>query len=177
MTDDAQSRPPADDRHDDAESAPTAPTGASDPVDTSEDSADWDDSTDGTDPTGDSTDRASGPTGGRSRGRERRDVVVPDRLYKTVTVFSTLIAVVGVVLGFALLDAATLQVSFLRALVGAALAAVGLDVSAGALTAAFALLGLASIGFGAAVYVIGTRFRARGMGNSQEDSDEGSDNG
>jgi hypothetical protein len=101
-----------------------------------------------------------------------RDVDVPLRVYKTVTVFSTLIAVVCVVLGFVLLDAATLQMSALRRGVAAALGALGLrppgDVVAGALAA----IGLLSIAFGAGVYVFGTRFRPPGMGNSQEDSGE-----
>jgi hypothetical protein len=109
--------------------------------------------------------------------RTGRDVVVPMRVYKTVTVFSTLIAVLAVVTGFVLLDAATLGVSVLRELVVLGLSAVGLSVPDGALSAAFAALGLAVIAAGAGVYVLGTRFRARGMGNSQEDSGEGSDNG
>nr|WP_224337220.1 hypothetical protein [Haloprofundus halobius] len=99
------------------------------------------------------------------------------RLYKTITVFSTLIAVVCVVLGFVLLDAATIQFSFLRQGITAALTAVGVPVDQGALGAVLALAGIAVIGVGAGVYVLGTRFRARGMGNSQEDSDELSDNG
>nr|WP_233204195.1 valine--tRNA ligase [Halegenticoccus soli] len=99
------------------------------------------------------------------------------RLYKTITVFSTLIAVVCVVFGFVLLDAATLQVSALRSLVTALLTAVGVPVDRGVLSALLAVVGLATIGFGAGVYTIGTRFRARGMGKSQEDSGEGSNNG
>jgi len=108
--------------------------------------------------------------------RQGRDVVVPMRLYKTVTVFSTLIAVVSVVLGFMLLDAATLNVSFLGNIVRGVLAAVGLAIGDGLLSTAFAVFGLAIIAFGAGVYVIGTRFRARGMGKSQEDSGEDSNN-
>nr|WP_256421737.1 hypothetical protein [Halobellus rarus] len=98
------------------------------------------------------------------------------RLYKTVTVFSTLIAVVSVVFGFMLLDAATLSVSFLGNFVRGALAAVGLGVADGILSTVFAVVGLSMIAFGAGVYVIGTRFRARGMGKSQEDSGEESSN-
>jgi uncharacterized membrane protein len=112
-----------------------------------------------------------------TEGPGGRDVVVPMRLYKTVIVFSTLIAVVAVVLGFVLLDAATLQVSVLRALVTGLLGAVGLAVPAAVLNATLAVLGLLVIGFGAVVYTFGTRFRARGMGKSQEDTDEGSNNG
>ncbi|WP_449267284.1 DUF7315 family membrane protein [Halegenticoccus tardaugens] len=110
-------------------------------------------------------------------GSGRRDVVVPMRLYKTVTVFSTLIAVVCVVLGFVLLDAATLQVSPLRDALLAVFSAVGVAVDESVVNALVALFGLAIIGFGAGVYVLGTRFRARGMGKSQEDSGEGSNNG
>jgi len=104
-----------------------------------------------------------------------RDVVVPMRLYKTVTVFSTLIAVVCVVFGFMLLDAATLNVSFLGNIVTGGLAVVGVAVDDGVLSTLFAAGGLGIIGFGAGVYVVGTRFRAEGMGKSQEDSDEDSD--
>jgi len=107
----------------------------------------------------------------------RRDVVVPMRLYKTVTVFSTLIAIVGVVLGFVLLDAATIRLSLLRRVVVGGLRAVGVVPPDTGLNAVLAVLGLASIGFGAGVYVLGTRFRARGMGNPQEDADESTDNG
>mgnify|MGYP006283414251 FL=1 len=107
----------------------------------------------------------------------RRDVVVPMRLYKTITVFSTLIAIVGVVLGFVLLDAATIRLSLLRRAVVGILRAVGVVPPETVLSAVLAVLGLAAIGFGAGVYVLGTRFRARGMGNPQEDADEPSDNG
>lgn len=107
-----------------------------------------------------------------------RDVVVPMRLYKTVTVFSTLIAVVCVVFGFMLLDAATLNVSFLGGIVRGLLGIAGVGVADGVLSTLFAAAGLGIIGFGAGVYVVGTRFRAEGMGKSQEDSNENSnDNG
>ena len=107
----------------------------------------------------------------------RRDVVVPLRLYKTVTVFSTLIAVVAVVVGFALLDAATLRVSLLRGVVVLVLSAVGLLPPERLLSAGLAVAGLVVVGAGAAVYTLGTRFRARGMGKSQDDTDEGSNDG
>ena len=106
-----------------------------------------------------------------------REVVVPLRLYKTVTVFSTLIAVVCVVGGFVLLDAATFQWIFLRQVVSDILSVLGVDVAREVVSAALALAGLAVIGVGSGVYVLGTRFRASGMGNSQEDSNEGVDNG
>ena len=124
---------------------------------------------------------ATGRTGesdGAQRGRRgRRDIVVPMRLYKTITVFSTLIAVVGVVLGFVFLDAATLQVSALRAVIAGALGALGISVADGLLSTALAVVGLSIIAFGAVVYTLGTRFRAQGMGKSQEDSGEDTNNG
>ena len=126
---------------------------------------------------GDSEDAADGserPGGGRTGDGE---IEVPIRLYKTVTVFSTLIAVVCVILGFVLLDAATLQVSVLRSLLADVLGTLGVLPSGDVLAGVLAALGLLSIGFGAGVYVFGTRFRPPGMGNSQEDSDERSDNG
>jgi hypothetical protein len=122
----------------------------------------------------DRTSASSGTDDGGRRGR--RDVVVPMRLYKTVTVFSTLIAVVSVVFGFMLLDAATLNVSFLGAFIRGVLGAAGVAVADGVLSTVLAAVALAIIGFGAGVYTIGTRFRARGMGKSQEDSLEDSDN-
>jgi Na+-translocating ferredoxin:NAD+ oxidoreductase RnfE subunit len=94
------------------------------------------------------------------------------RLYKTITVFSTLIAVVTVVAGFFLLDAATLQVSFLRAIIASLLRGVGFAVSTGVLSTVLAVAGLSVIAFGAGVYTLSTRFRAEGMGNSQEDAGE-----
>ncbi|ELZ73176.1 hypothetical protein C5B91_02690 [Haloferax sp. Atlit-10N] len=124
---------------------------------------------------------ATGRTGDADetrRGRRgRRDIVVPMRLYKTITVFSTLIAVVSVVLGFVFLDAATLQVSALRAVIAGALGALGIGVGDGLLSTALAVFGLGIIAFGAVVYTLGTRFRAQGMGKSQEDSGEDSNNG
>lgn len=116
------------------------------------------------------------PVGPRE-GPSGREVVVPLSLYKVVTVFSTLIAIVTFIFGFLLLDAATLQASTLRRVLTGLLTAVGAAPPADALTALLAVAGLASIAFGSAVYVLGTRFRAQGMGKSQEDSAEDSDNG
>jgi len=123
-------------------------------------------------------DRAPGAeeTGVR-RGPGGREVAVPMPLYKTIVVFSTLIAIVSFVGGFLLIDAATLQVSLVRTLVLGALAAAGLQPDTGLVTGAFAVAGLSLIAFGAAVYVLGTRFRFREMGKPQEDSGEGSGNG
>jgi len=86
------------------------------------------------------------------------------RLYKTVTVFSTLIAVFAVVFGFLLLDAAALGTGLLRQFARSILSALSLSPSDSLLSAAFAVAGLLSIGTGAAVYVLGTRFTAEGMG-------------
>lgn len=101
-------------------------------------------------------------TNGRARESERgRDVVLPVRLYKTVTVFSTLLAMVGVVGGFALLDVATNRAQ-------APLADVNLLL---------ALLGLGVMGAGAGVYAYASRFRTPGMGKDKDGSRGGSDHG
>jgi hypothetical protein len=92
---------------------------------------------------------------------ETRSVVVPNRVYKAVTVFSTLFAVVAVVGGFIVLDAATKRASV-------------------ALSEADPILALAGIGLivaGAATYAFSTRFRAAGMGNAKDVTDVSSDNG
>lgn len=104
----------------------------------------------------------------RTDDREGRDVEVPLRLYKTVTVFSTLIAVFAVVFGFLLLDAAALGTGLIRAFVRSILSAISLSPSDSLLSAAFAVAGLLSILVGAAVYVLGTRFKAAEMGDGDE---------
>jgi len=124
-----------------------------------------------------SDDHDTDAQGGVRDADGRRDVVVPMRLYKTITVFSTLIAIVGVVLGFVLLDAATIRLSLPRRAVVGVLRVVGIVPPEAVLSAVLAVLGLAAIGVGAGVYVLGTRFRAHGMGNPQEDADESSSNG
>ncbi|NHN47372.1 hypothetical protein G9464_07160 [Halostella sp. JP-L12] len=93
--------------------------------------------------------------------RGSREIVVPMRVYKTVTVFSTLLAMVGAILGFALLDSATNRATAELSEVNVALA----------------VAGLASILLGAGVYAFATRFRAEGMGNAKDGDDEGSHNG
>ena len=90
-----------------------------------------------------------------------REVVVPLRVYKVVTVFSTLIAVVAVVVGFLALDAATRRASLPASEIDPVLTAVG-------------LLAIAS---GGLVYAYASRFRAPGMGTSKNDDDQGPDNG
>ena len=121
--------------------------------------------------TDDADDPRNEPVGPRV-GPNGREVVVPLRLYKTVTAFSTLAAVVAYFIGFTLVDAATLNVSFTRAAILVTLDTVGLAPSEGVLTAVLAILGIGSILLGTAVYVLGTRFRAQGMGKAQEDTGE-----
>ena len=102
-----------------------------------------------------------------SRSDGPREITVPLRVYKAITVFSTLFAIVFVIAGFGFLDAATAEVGPLAVV----LSAFGVSTE-GVVSLVLALLGLGLIGFGAAVYVLGTRFRTSGMGNSQDDGDE-----
>lgn len=93
-----------------------------------------------------------------SRGRE---VVVPERLYKSVTVFSTLFAIVSIVLGFVSLDEAT-------------------DAGRAApseVSVPLAVLGILLIAAGGLVYAFASRFRAGGMAKDKDSGDESSDNG
>jgi uncharacterized YccA/Bax inhibitor family protein len=83
------------------------------------------------------------------------------RLYKTVTVMATLLAMVGVVGGFVLLDVATNRAQA--------------DLSE--VDPVVALLGLGLIVGGAATYAYSTRFRAAGMGKDKPDEGEGSSDG
>ncbi|WP_436929808.1 DUF7315 family membrane protein [Halosimplex halobium] len=88
-------------------------------------------------------------------------MVVPDAVYKRVTVFSTLFAVAAVVGGFLVLDVAT-------------------DRATAELSEVDPLVALAGVGLivaGAVTYAFSTRFRADGMGNAKEETDERSDNG
>ena len=96
-----------------------------------------------------------------SRRFGAREVVVPLRVYKVVTVFSTLIAVVLVVGGFLALDAATRRASLPASEIDPVLAVVGLLAIAG----------------GGAVYAYASRFRAPGMGSPKTGEDEGGDDG
>ena len=109
----------------------------------------------------------------RSDDPDSREVVVPLRTYKAVTVFSTLVAIVFVILGFGFLDAATASVGPLAVLFER-IGIPGMDSDV--FTLVGALIGLSCIGFGAGTYVLGTRFRTAGMGKAQDDSDEPSDN-
>lgn len=89
-----------------------------------------------------------------------RNVVVPLRVYKAVTVFSTLFAVIGVVVGFVLLDVATDRAQ-------ADLAEIDPLVALG---------GLALIVASAMTYAFSTRFQAAEMGNAKDDEGEASNN-
>ena len=112
------------------------------------------------------------PTGSADTTTGRRDVVVPIRLYKTITVFSTLIATACILGGFIFIDAATLQVSVLRRLLLSGLASIGLGVDQELFTGVLAIIGLSLMAAGTGVFVFSRRFRAPGMGNAPEDSDE-----
>lgn len=94
-------------------------------------------------------------------GEGSSDVVVPLRVYKAVTVFSTLFAVVFVLAGFVMIDDATNRATAQFSEIDPILASLGL---------------LSLIG-GATVYAFSTRFRTEQMGKSKDDSDEDSDNG
>jgi preprotein translocase subunit SecY len=91
----------------------------------------------------------------------QREVVVPLRLYKTVTVFSTLFAIFSVVGGFILVDVATDRAS-------APAAEIDVPVAIG---------GVGLILAGTVVYAFSTRFRTEEMGKSKDDADEPSGNG
>jgi hypothetical protein len=95
------------------------------------------------------------------RADDGKDVVVPLRLYKTVTVFSTLFAVVFVLAGFVMLDSATNRAT----------------AELSEIDPVLGILGLSSLVFGAAVYAFSTRFRTTEMGKAKDDAAEDSDNG
>lgn len=87
---------------------------------------------------------------------DARGVAVPMRVYKTVTVFSTLFAVVGVVGGFVLLDVATDRAQTDLA---------GVDPLV-------ALAGVGLIVLSAAVYAFSTRFQPEEMRNPKDNGGE-----
>ncbi len=95
--------------------------------------------------------------GGTAVGPDRREVGVPLRVYKAVTVVSTLVTLAAVVAGFVLLDVATDRGRAPPSEVDLPLA----------------LAGLAAIALGAVLYAFGTRFRAEDRtGNVNDGSDE-----
>jgi len=102
------------------------------------------------------TDAGERPDDQSGTGGGGRDVEVPMRVYKTVTVFSTLFAVAFVLGGFLLLDRATDRAT----------------ASLSEVDPILAVLGLLGIVAGAAVYAFGTRFRAEGMGTPKDRPDE-----
>ncbi|MFB6083895.1 MAG: hypothetical protein ABEJ94_06600 [Halorientalis sp.] len=83
------------------------------------------------------------------------------RVYKAITVFTTLFAIVTVVGGFVVLDSATNRAT----------------ASLSEIKPVAALFGVGLILAGAAAYAFSTRFRAAGMGKSKDDTDEQSSNG
>jgi hypothetical protein len=138
-------------------SGPSADTGADGPGGTDTES----DGLEGPDAPNTTENGRTGEESDTGSGAGTRDVVVPLRLYKTVTVFSTLFAIVFVLGGFVLLDTATDRATA--------------DVSE--IDPALAILGVAGIVGGAAVYAFSTRFRAEGMGKAKAESDEPSNDG
>ena len=94
---------------------------------------------------------------------DENTVVVPMRMYKGITVFSTLTAVVLVVLGFFLFDAATQAGNPIRQFVVWLAGLIGLGPASGVLNVGFGLAGIASILLGAGAYVLGTRFKTSDM--------------
>lgn len=117
-------------------------------------------------------------------GAGRRSVEVPPELFRIVVVFSTLIAVASVILGFAALDAATRVVEnptgspvvgLVRAATG--LSAAGVEPYLTPIALAVGVLGLALVGGGVWVYAVGTRFRTSGMETPNTDGDEADDDG
>ena len=122
-------------------------------------------STTGTDGDGDETATKADDDGDVEAGSvaeaSGRDVIVPLRLYKTITVFSTLIAVVAILAGFVILDRATQRAT----------------VSPEDVNLVLALAAIVLIVGGSAVYAFSTRFRTAGMGKSKDATDEESDNG
>ncbi|PSQ16137.1 hypothetical protein BRD00_12075 [Halobacteriales archaeon QS_8_69_26] len=82
-------------------------------------------------------------------------------VYKRVTVVSTLVAMVCIVGGFALLDRATNRAT----------------LPVDEVNPWLALAGLGLIAFGGLTYAYSTRFRAAGMGSSKTDEDRPTDDG
>ncbi|QSG06599.1 DUF7315 family membrane protein [Halapricum desulfuricans] len=111
-------------------------------------------------------------------------VVVPMRVYKGITVFSTLVATGLVVFGFFMFDAATRLDNPIREAAVWTVGLTGWTPSVGATNVAFGLLGIGIIVLGAGSYVLGTRFKTAEMIDSErkrdtdhEDSQETYDDG
>ncbi len=110
---------------------------------------------------GDAPGDEAGTDSGASESTDQRDVVVPMRLYKTITVFSTIIAIGSVLGGFIVLDFATDSA----------------QAEVSEISVLFSILGIGLIVFGAVTYAFSTRFRTEAMGNAKDDADKESDNG
>ena len=142
--------------------------------------ADTDEALDGGEPERPREPDAVGPT---TKAGGRREVEVPQSLYKVVTVFSTLLAVLFVVIGFSVLDMATTVLSnppaslFVRLLTLTGLSMETLVAYNSVVALVVALFGLALIAGGAGVYVYGSRFRPPGMGKPKDEGDEGTGDG
>jgi hypothetical protein len=120
--------------------------------------------------------------GATSDGRGRREVEVPQSLYKVVTVFSTLLAVVLVVVGFSVMDMATTVLSnppgsLVVQLLAVVVPMETLAANRSVLALSVGLAGLALVAAGAGTYVYGSRFRAPGMGKPKDEADEASGDG
>jgi|GEM_PF-3203931 len=104
-------------------------------------------------------------------------VVVPLRVYKGITVFSTLLATALVVLGFFMFDAATRLDNPIREAAVWAVGLTGWTPSTGVVSVAFGLLGVAVLLVGAGSYILGTRFKTAEMidGGTAETDDRTDD--
>ncbi|MEF8830698.1 MAG: hypothetical protein V5A23_04085 [Halobacteriales archaeon] len=109
----------------------------------------------------------------------RRTVTVPQPLFRVVVVFSTVLSILTILLGFVLLDTAiriyenpdgSIVVAAAKTLVGT------VDPHVPTLALAVALLGAAFVGGGIWTYAIGTRFRAS-RGKPKDGSAEERDDG
>ncbi|MFB6199126.1 MAG: hypothetical protein ABEI52_12820 [Halobacteriaceae archaeon] len=94
-------------------------------------------------------------------GDRAREVIVPDPLYRVITVFSTLIAIICVVGGFVLLDLATDRAS----------------ATLGQINVPLALIAILIIVIGAGQYAFASRFRAEGMETDNNTENKSNDNG
>lgn len=99
-------------------------------------------------------------------------IVVPLRMYKGITVFSTLVATALVVFGFFLFDAATQPGNPIRRLVVGTFELLGWVPPTGVVDVAFGLLGVAVILLGAGSYILGSRFKTAEMVGGESDDGE-----
>jgi hypothetical protein len=104
----------------------------------------------------------------RTGRQEDGTIVVPMRMYKGITVFSTLVATALVVLGFFLFDAATRTDNLIRTSVRWLVGLTGWTPPSSVLNVTFGLLGVAVIVVGAGSYILGTRFKTAEMVDGSE---------